>query len=302
MNDTEVAIRATGLEKRFGDVTAVDGLDLEVRPGEIYAFLGRNGAGKTTTIRMILGLARPSAGRVSVFGADVAARRAAALAGVGFLVESAAAYPNLTVRENLELQRSLICAPRSSVPEALSLLGLEEYAGRRAGRLSLGNKQRLSLARAVLGFPRLLILDEPANGLDPAGIAEIRELLRSLSADRGITIFMSSHILGEVAILADRIGIVHRGRLVDQLDRGELDGTGSAALVAVDRPAEALAVLRSRFPALELESRPGGEIVASARPGGAAFPGTAALARELVSAGLGLERLVPREEGLKNGS
>ena len=299
MNDTEVAIRATGLEKRFGDVTAVDGLDLEVRPGEIYAFLGRNGAGKTTTIRMILGLARPSAGRVSVFGADVAARRAAALAGVGFLVESAAAYPNLTVRENLELQRSLIGAPRSSVPEALSLLGLEEYAGRRAGRLSLGNKQRLSLARAVLGFPRLLILDEPANGLDPAGIAEIRELLRSLSADRGITIFMSSHILGEVALLADRIGIVHRGRLVDQLDRGELDATCSAALVAVDRPAEALAVLRSRFPALELESRPGGEIVASARPGGAAFPGTAALARELVSAGLGLERLVPREEGLE---
>ena len=201
---------------------AVDALDLDVRRGEIYGFLGRNGAGKTTTIRMLLGLIRPTGGEVEVLGKRVQPGTSDVFARVGYLVETATAYPNLTVRENLDIQRRLTRAPRAAVAEAIELLRLGELAERRAGALSLGNKQRLSLARALLHRPELLILDEPANALDPAGIVEIRELLRSLADERGVTVFMSSHILAEVAHLADRIGIVHDGRLIEELDRDEL--------------------------------------------------------------------------------
>lgn len=221
MMATEAVIATEGLAKRYGPVRAVDGLDLEVRSGEIYAFLGRNGAGKTTTIRMLLGLVRPAAGTVRVFGRRIGGGQAW-LRRVGFLVESATAYPNLTVAENLDIQRRLTGAPRTSVDDAIDRLGLGEYADRRADRLSLGNKQRLSLARALLHSPELLVLDEPANGLDPAGIVEIRELLRSLSRDHGTTVFLSSHILAEIAHLADRIAIVDAGRLVEEAPRDVL--------------------------------------------------------------------------------
>lgn len=218
--DTVIATRA--LTKTFGDVRAVDSLDLDVRRGEIYGFLGRNGAGKTTTIRMLLGLIRPSEGHVEVLGTRIHPGASEVFAHVGYLVEAATAYPNLTVRENLDIQRRLTGAPREAVADAIDLMRLGEFADRRAGVLSLGNKQRLSLARALLHRPDVLVLDEPANALDPAGIVEIRELLKSLAIDRGVTIFMSSHILGEVAHLADRIGIVHDGRLLEELDRDEL--------------------------------------------------------------------------------
>lgn len=219
---TDVVVATRGLTKRYGQVTAVDGLDLEVRKGEIYALLGRNGAGKTTTIRMILGLIRPMAGEVRVFGDAVRSSRPEWLRRVGCLVETATAYPNLTVRENLNLQRRLTGAPAKAVSDVIERLGLGAAADRRAGHLSLGNKQRLALARALVHGPELLILDEPANALDPAGIVEIRELLRSLAVEHGTTVFVSSHILVEVAHLADRIGIVHAGRLVEELDRSEL--------------------------------------------------------------------------------
>jgi ABC-type multidrug transport system ATPase subunit len=217
----EPAIRADALAKYYGPVHAVDGLSLTVQRGEVYGFLGRNGAGKTTTIRMLLGLIRPTAGRIQVLGADAAGTDRSWLRRVGFLVESASAYPNLTVRENLEVQRRLTGAPVRAVGELIGRLALDAYADRRAGRLSLGNKQRLSLARAMLHTPDLLVLDEPANGLDPAGIVEVRELLRSLSREHGVTVFMSSHILAEVAHLADRIGIVHDGRLIEEASREE---------------------------------------------------------------------------------
>lgn len=217
MNDV---ITTEALAKHYGRVHAVDGLDLQVRRGEIYGFLGRNGAGKTTTIRMLLGLITPTSGTVRVFGEPIGTNQEW-LRRVGFLVESATAYPNLTVRENLELHRRLTGAAHSSAETVIERLGLTEYADRRAGRLSLGNKQRLSLARALLHSPELLVLDEPANALDPAGIVEVRGLLREL-ADSGVTVFMSSHILAEVAHLADRIGIVHDGRLVEEASRNEL--------------------------------------------------------------------------------
>jgi len=219
---TADAVRLLGVSKRYGQVRAVDALDLTVRRGEIYGFLGRNGAGKTTTIRMVLGLIRPTAGSVSVLGHDATRGRRYWLGRVGFLVESATAYPNLTVRENLAIQRRLTRAPAAAIDEVVERLGLGPYADRRAGRLSLGNRQRLSLARALVHSPDLLVLDEPANGLDPAGIVEIRELLKTLSRERGVTVFMSSHILPEVAQLADRIGIVHDGRLIEEAPRDVL--------------------------------------------------------------------------------
>jgi ABC-2 type transport system ATP-binding protein len=288
------AISAQGLAKNFGEVKAVKKVDLEVRRGEIYGFLGRNGAGKTTSIRMLLGLIRPSAGEIAIFGESLRKRRLAALKQVGFLVESATAYPNLTVRENLELQRLLMDAPKAAVENAIKLLSLEEYADRKSAHLSLGNKQRLSLARALVHSPELLVLDEPANGLDPAGIVEIRGLLRKL-ADEGITIFMSSHILAEVDQLADRIGIIHEGSLVEELDRKKLGGRKRLWIeVDVDRPDRAESILRERLGLREL-SRHGERGMRIADAGA----GSGDIAQALVEAGIRLERLLPVEENLE---
>lgn len=239
----ETVIATRGLTKRYRDVVAVDALSLDVRRGEVYGFLGRNGAGKTTTIRMLLGLIRPSEGEVEVLGQRVREGDQAWLRHVGFLVESASAYPNLTVRENLEIQRRLTGAPRTAVSDVIEQLSLGPAADRRAGRLSLGNKQRLSLARALVHAPDVLILDEPANGLDPAGIVEVRELLRSLAEERSVTVFMSSHILAEVAHLADRIGIIHGGRLIEELDRDEMAATAHAYAAGFSEEARAQALL-----------------------------------------------------------
>ena len=221
----DLAIATIDLGKRYGsDVVAVDGINLQVARGEIYAFLGLNGAGKSTTIRMLLGMIKPTAGRAELFGERVRANATHLWRRVGHLVESATAYPELTVRENLDVARRLAAVDdRGAVDRMIGRLSLEPYAGRRARALSLGNLQRLALARALLHGPELLILDEPANGLDPAGVIEIRELIRDLALERGITVFMSSHILGEVDRLATRIGIVHRGRLIEELDSDALE-------------------------------------------------------------------------------
>src|SRR5215471_10772174 len=224
---TELAVATSGLTKRYGGapgVLAVDRVDLRVARGEVYAFLGLNGAGKSTTIRMLLGMIRPTAGHVALFGERVQPDAVGLWRRVGHLVETATAYPELSVRENLEVARRLAgIDARRAVDGAIERLGLGEYAERRAGTLSLGNLQRLALARALLGEPELLVLDEPANALDPAGVVEIRELLRALAIEQGVTVFMSSHILGEVDRLATRIGIVHRGRLIEELDSAALE-------------------------------------------------------------------------------
>lgn len=219
-----IAIETNNLVKRYGDVTAVDGLTLRVDQGEIYAFLGLNGAGKTTTIRMLLGMVKPTMGDVCVLGTRIQQGGKKPWDEVGYLVETAQAYPELSVRENLEIMRRLrLGTGPQAIDRIIELLGLTTYANRRAGTLSLGNMQRLGLAKALFHQPKLLILDEPANGLDPAGIVEIRELLLELVKELGITVFMSSHILGEVARLAHRIGIIHQGRLLQELDVAELE-------------------------------------------------------------------------------
>jgi ABC-2 type transport system ATP-binding protein len=218
------AIETKNLTKRYGEVTAVDGLSLCVERGEIYAFLGLNGAGKTTTIRLLLGMIRPTSGEACVLGHQIGVGKNKPWASVGYLVETADAYPELTVRQNLEAARRLRpgVAPQA-VERVIEQLGLAAYANRRASKLSHGNQQRLGVAKALLHQPELLILDEPANGLDPAGIVEMRQLLTNLAREQGVTIFMSSHILGEVARLAQRIGIIHDGRLIQELDVAELE-------------------------------------------------------------------------------
>jgi ABC-2 type transport system ATP-binding protein len=218
-----LSIAAAGLTKRFGDVTAVNDLSLNIRRGEIYGFLGLNGAGKTTTIRMLLGMIKPSAGSVSLFGIKVGPGKRSIWQRVGYLVETPHAYPDLTVRENLEIiRRWRKIDDAGAVEQIMAELRLTSYADRRARTLSLGNGQRLGLAKALIHHPDLLLLDEPANALDPAGIVEIRNLLRSLAENSGVTIFISSHILSEVSRLATRIGVVHEGRLVKELGAGEL--------------------------------------------------------------------------------
>jgi ABC-2 type transport system ATP-binding protein len=222
---SEFAVMTSSLTKRYGrDVLAVDRVDLRVARGEIYAFLGLNGAGKSTTIRMLLGMIRPTAGHAELFGERVQAGATDLWRRVGHLVESATAYPELTVRENLDVARRLAGVTDASVVNRMiDRLALDQYADRRAGTLSLGNLQRLALARALLHEPELLVLDEPANGLDPAGVIEIRELIRGLAREQGVTVFMSSHILAEVDRLATRVGIVHGGRLIEELDSEGLE-------------------------------------------------------------------------------
>ncbi|GAA3624367.1 ABC transporter ATP-binding protein [Nonomuraea rosea] len=220
-------IEISHLSKRYRDVRAVDDVTLHVQAGQIYALLGLNGAGKTTLIRLLLGMIAPTAGTVRVLGSDVTAGDRTAWAKVGYLVETATAYPELTVRENLEVVRRLpgtaTSTGNSVVDYIIERLALTPYAERRARALSLGNLQRLALAKALIHAPGLLILDEPVNGLDPAGVAEIRALLAETAHQHGTTVLLSSHLLAEVARLATRIGILHHGRLIVEHDAGQLD-------------------------------------------------------------------------------
>jgi ABC-2 type transport system ATP-binding protein len=240
MSTMGLAIETENLGKRYGEVTAVANLRLRVAEGEVYAFLGLNGAGKTTTIRMLLGMTRPTTGRAFVLGTRVRLGSREPWGAVGYLVETPRCYPELTVRENLEAARRLHPGtPPAAVSRTIEQLCLAPYADRRAGTLSHGNAQRLGLAKALLHEPRLLVLDEPANGLDPAGIVEIRALLLELTRERGVTVFMSSHILAEVARLAGRIGIIHQGRLLQELDLEELERNRRRRLLVRARDTEA---------------------------------------------------------------
>ncbi|MCL6591020.1 MAG: ABC transporter ATP-binding protein [Firmicutes bacterium] len=220
----EEMIQTNRLTKHYGKVHAVEGVSLAVRKGEIYGFLGLNGAGKTTTIRMLLGMIRPTSGAAYLKGKKVDSGRHELWNQVGYLVEVPYAYPELTVRENLEMVRQLrLIADPGSVDAVIEQLQLSPYRDRLAKNLSLGNAQRLGLAKALLHHPEILILDEPANGLDPAGIVEIRELLHHLARVQGVTVLISSHILGEISKFATRIGIIHEGRLVQEADTDQLD-------------------------------------------------------------------------------
>jgi ABC-2 type transport system ATP-binding protein len=218
-----IIMQTNNLTKKFGSATAVEGLSLTVEQGEIYGFLGLNGAGKTTTIRMLLGMIRPTSGSVSLFGHDLATKPDI-WNEVGYMVETPHSYPDLSVWENLEIIARLRgIFSKKVVDEVMERLHLAQYRNKQAKHLSLGNAQRLGLAKALMHKPKLLLLDEPINGLDPAGILEVREMLQEMSHS-GTTIFLSSHILSEMAKLATRIGIIHGGRLLKQVFTRYLSG------------------------------------------------------------------------------
>lgn len=212
------------LTKKYKDVIAVSDISLNVRKAEIYGFLGLNGSGKTTTIRMLLGLINPDIGTAFINGKKVYSNNTELWKDIGSLVEVPYSYPDLTVKENLELFRRLrLIQDKTAVSSIMEKLQLTKYANRKAKHLSLGNAQRLGLAKALIHHPHILILDEPTNGLDPAGIFEIRELLQDLANNHGVTIFISSHILGEISKFATRIGIIHNGQLIQEINTPQLE-------------------------------------------------------------------------------
>ena len=210
-------VETRGLCKQYGQAMRVKQLNLSVPEGAVYGFLGPNGAGKSTTLKMVLGLARPTAGEITVFGKHVNPRnRIAILKQVGSLIESPSYYGHLTGEENLRIVQTLRGAPERDIKEVLSIVRLDGQKGKQVAHYSLGMKQRLGLAAALLGFPKLLILDEPTNGLDPAGIQEMRELICSLPGQFGMTVLVSSHLLSEIDQMADHVGIIREGELVFQ--------------------------------------------------------------------------------------
>lgn len=243
---TESAITTSKLTRHFGDVCAVDDLSLHVTRGSVYAFLGPNGSGKTTTIRMLLGLTQPDRGEICILGEPLnRGTRRALLRRIGAMVEAPSLYPHLTGYENLQVTQRLIALDRSSVERALGTVRLENDAHRLVRTYSQGMRQRLGVALALLAAPDLLILDEPTNGLDPAGTLEMRELIHRMSVEHGITVFLSSHLLGEVEQMATHVGIIGRGRLLFQGMLGDLQSRQrTRVVVEVDQPSAASILLR----------------------------------------------------------
>lgn len=220
----ENIIQTNNLSKHYKGFCAVDDVSLHIKKGEIYGFIGLNGAGKTTTIRMLLGMIRPTQGTCYLNGKQVSLTSHSIWRNVGYMVETPYSYPELTVQENLEIfcRLRLISIP-SAIARVMDQLKLTHYAQKKAKNLSLGNAQRLGIAKALLHEPEILILDEPVNGLDPAGIVEIRELLQDLAFNKGVTILISSHLLGEVAKIATKIGIIHDGQLIQEIESAKLN-------------------------------------------------------------------------------
>ncbi len=288
MSDQAPAIRISGLVKTYGSIRALDELDLEVPRGVVYGFLGPNGAGKTTTMRILTGLIRSDAGHVELFGEPVRWLDRRPLFSVGALIESPAFYPYLSGRENLRALAGAGAPPRAGrVDEVLELVRLADRADDRFATYSLGMKQRLGIAAALLNDPPLLLLDEPANGLDPAGIVDIRNLLQEL-AGAGKTVFVSSHILPEIEQMADEVAIIARGRLVRSgpLER-LLGGSGQVRIrVGNDAVPRAAEVLGAIAPALDGDGQDAGWITVAAAPARAAE-----LNRALVTAGVDVSGL-----------
>ena len=222
-------IETKNLTKTYKEFIAVDHVSLHIKKGSIYGFLGPNGAGKSTTMKMLLGLTAPTDGEFQIDNMTFPNDRVQILKNVGSFIESPSFYPNLTGRENLDIIRRILGLPATSVDEALELVGLSEFGNRLAKKYSLGMKQRLGLAGALLGRPPILILDEPTNGLDPSGIHEIRNLIKSLPDIYDCTVLISSHMLSEIELIADDIGILNHGQL---LFEGSLDELRQNALEA----------------------------------------------------------------------
>lgn len=288
-------IETRNLCKRYGTVMRVTNLALQVPEGSIYGFLGPNGAGKSTTLKMILGLVRPTQGEIQVFGQPMnRGNRIAVLRQVGSLIESPSYYGHLTGEENLRIVQTLRGLPPKAIREVLEIVRLEGQRGKKVCHYSLGMKQRLGIATALLGYPKLLILDEPTNGLDPSGIQEMRELIKSLPAQFGMTVLVSSHLLGEIDQMADHVGIIHQGELVfqDSLQALHTHSRHHLALRTTDNRA-AMGILKGAG----LSARPDGEFLQLDK---LSDRDTAAAARLLVENQIGLLRIEERQKSLED--
>lgn len=212
----EFVVETTNLTKKFKGTPVVNQINLQIPKGSIYGFLGPNGAGKTTAIKLLLGLMKETSGSIRIFGKDIKREKHAILRKIGSLVESPSYYGNLTAKENLQLLQRILDVPKERINEVLSIVRLEKDANRPVKSFSLGMKQRLGIAAALIGNPDLLILDEPTNGLDPSGIIEMRELIKSLPEKYGVTVVISSHLLSEIDQMATEVGIISKGSLIFQ--------------------------------------------------------------------------------------
>jgi ABC-type multidrug transport system ATPase subunit len=287
----DMVIETHELTKRYGDrVVAVDRLALRVRRGEVYGFLGPNGAGKTTTLRMLLGLVRPTSGDASVLGAPPGSPPG--LARIGAMVEGPGLYPYLSGRDNLCVLAGHAGVPRGRVEAVLGEVGLRDRAGDRAGTYSMGMRQRLGVAAALLKDPELLVLDEPTNGLDPAGMAEMRAFVAGL-AQRGVTVLLSSHLMGEVEQVCDRVGVIRSGVLVAEGTVAQLRGQARLR-VRAEPPEQALEVLRA-LPGAGEVTRVGDELEVAT---GAAE--ASEINRALVHAGIAVSELHARRASLED--
>ena len=290
MNKSDLVIETTELTKRYGErVVAVDGLNLRVRRGEVYGFLGPNGAGKTTTLRMLLGLVRPTSGSALVLGATPGSP--AGLGGIGALVETPSLYPFLSGRDNLGVLARHAGVPAARVEVVLEEVELTEWAADRVSTYSLGMKQRLGVAAALIKDPQLLILDEPTNGMDPAGMAEMRTFIRVLGRG-GRTVLLSSHLMTEVEQICDRVGVIRAGRLVGEGTVHELRGRESLRVRA--QPLDAAERLLATLPEVEDVAAVDGGLRVTADPAVAA-----AINQALVQAGIAVSELRPEQASLE---
>ena len=292
------AIQTLGLTLRFGAHVAVDAVSMTVPERSIYGFLGRNGAGKTTTIKLLLGLLQADAGQARIAGIDVAADRIGAARKVGALLEAQGFYPHLGGRENLDLTRRLLDLPKREIDRVLELTEMTAHGRRRVADYSLGMRQRLGLARAMLGAPPVLILDEPTNGLDPEGIADMRGFLRELPERSGATVLLSSHLLGEIEQTATHVGILSHGRLVLEGALDELKA-GMATEVAIETDTPQRALLLAREHGFDVEQGDDA-LIARFAAGEDVRNATAALNRVLcIAGGIRIHALAPRRRSLE---
>lgn len=257
-----IIIKTKNLTKYFGNVKAVENVSLTVRKGEIYGFLGRNGAGKTTTIKMLLGLIKPTKGEIEIFGENFKKSKRDIFERVGYTPEFSGFYNNLTGAENLKINTKLLGVQnKDAIEEVLNIVGIWEERNKLIKKYSLGMKQRLGIARAILHNPELLIFDEPTNALDPIGIKEVRKLIKSLAEKRKITIFISSHILTEVQQLANTIGIIHNGRLLEEISFNELRKKNRKYIeIQVNDGGKACMILERQFAIHDYEVQAGNNI------------------------------------------
>ncbi|GAB3042904.1 ABC transporter ATP-binding protein [Virgibacillus ainsalahensis] len=259
---SEYILRTNHLSKKYRNDFALKSINISIKKGEIYGFIGQNGAGKSTLLRIVTGLAFPSNGSIELFGNDHPNKLTDAQKRIGAIIESPALFPNMTAYENLEVYRLQKGIPgKDCINNTLELVGLKDTGKKKIKDFSLGMKQRVGLAISLLSDPEFLILDEPTNGLDPMGIAWLRELIKKLNREKGLTILISSHVLSELHLLASRYGIIHKGKLLEEISAKELDEKCRQHLqIKVDQPTKGATVLESTLSTTDYEVMPNGTI------------------------------------------